>query len=124
METPRLLGPDGREWTGKGMAFEGAGTTLSGDATVAQVLSSDTHASISDLEVYWMLGTKHPYVRACVSLIANAVAADGFDIAPGDDEEARPLSVTDDVRVQQIREFFGYVSSAVSDRARRAAIAR
>jgi phage portal protein BeeE len=106
-----------------GIGIEAMGPSLSGDATVSSVVASGSTARVPDLEVYWMLATKHPYVGSCISLIAQALASDGFDVAPAEAEQARPLSADDDPRVKDIRAFFALAGVDVTDRARRHMIA-
>lgn len=124
-EAARLYGPDDRplQLVRKAAGYDGSGGTLSGDTTVSSVVADGNTARVPDLEVYWMLATKHPYVNACLTLIADAVASDGYDVTPAQDEDARPLSVKDDPRVKDIHTFFAIASDVVTDRARRWAIA-
>jgi HK97 family phage portal protein len=43
-------------------------------------------AKLSEAEQYWFFAEKHPYIGSCVSLIAGALAASGYEIvAPGAD---------------------------------------
>ncbi len=125
MSVPMLLGPSGQPVSTKkaggigGIGLEGMGPALSGDATVSSVISSGASARVPDLEVYWMLATSHPYVNTCITLIADAVGSDGWDVAPSDAEEARPLSPSDDSRVGAIRTFFENASATTTERARR-----
>ncbi len=99
-----------------------AGGGISGDATVASVVGGGS-ARISEMEVYWMLATKHPYVNGCVTLIADAVAAEGWSVAPVDGDEARPLTADVDPRVGDIRAFFRVCYPNSTDRGMRRAIA-
>lgn len=99
-----ILGPDGTPaatYLAKGIPVA-SGT---GDGTIAGMFSTGNRAAVRDLDLYWMLATKHPTVTSCITLIADAAASEGFDIAPADDEEAKPLSIKDDQRVGDIRAF-------------------
>lgn len=63
------------------------------------------NTKMPQLDAYWMLYMKHPWVASCVDLIANAVSGDGFDIiAKSSNDSGADLS--DDERVPQIDEFF------------------
>jgi len=62
--------------------------------------------SVSDMDTYWMLFCKHPWVRTCVSYIAEAVAAEGFSIIPVDGVTAAPASEREDERLGQLHQFF------------------
>lgn len=62
--------------------------------------------SVSDMDTYWMLFCKHPWVRTCVSYIAEAVAAEGFSIIPVDGVTAAPASEQEDERLGQLHQFF------------------
>ncbi len=59
-----------------------------------------------DCQQYWILYKKHPWVRACVKMIANAVAQEGFAVALVDGESHRAITNDDDPRVGDIFTFF------------------
>ncbi len=77
-------------------------------------------ASLRDLEVYWMLATRHPHVRTCVTLIADAVAAEGYQIVPIDGEAADDAG---DPRVADIHDFMRVGFIGTTERAMRRALA-
>ena len=82
------------------------GGSLSGDATVSSIVATGAPGSrVPNLEIYHMLLTKHPYVNGCVTLIADTVAAEGFDCVPVDEEDARPLTGDDDPRIKDVHQF-------------------
>ena len=100
-----------------------AGDTLSGDASVAGVIGAGgTAARVAEMEVYYMLATKHPYVNGCVTLIADAVASEGWSIAPVDGENAKSLNAEEDPRVGDIRKFFNFCYPSTTDRGMRRAL--
>ena len=100
-----------------------AGGSLSGDATVAGVIGAGgTAARVAEMEIYWMLATKHPYVNGCVTLVADAVAAEGWSVAPIDGENAQPLTAETDARVGEIRAFFRVCYPNSTDRGMRRAL--
>lgn len=86
--------------------YRGRRTVKAGpsDAQILQGTLADVSAqSISDNEQYWWIYRKHPWVRSIVTLIANAVSAEGYDIVPVDDKD----EVDDnDPRLELIHEFF------------------
>ena len=79
-------------------------------------------ANKRDLELYWMLATRHPHVRTCITLIADAVASDGYEIVPRKGIAAKTLNVDNDSRVDDIVVFLegGFVNS--TERAMRRAL--
>lgn len=82
------------------------GGGLSGDSTVSAVLAASGGGNrVRDLELYHFLATKHPYVNGCITLIADTISAEGFDVVPTDVEDARPLSDDEDTRVADIHQF-------------------
>lgn len=84
--------------------IDGAG--MSGDSTVSSVLAASGSGNrVRDLEMYHFLATKHPYVNGCITLIADTISAEGFDVVPTDVEDARPLADDDDPRVAEIHQF-------------------
>ena len=119
--TSPILGPDGLPYVAKAIPIDGS-TSIS-DQSVSSIVSGQSGTRVAELEVYWMLATKHPGVSACISLTSDAVASEGYDVAPVQSEDARPLSAADDERVQAIHEFFTIASPWETDRARRYAIA-
>jgi phage portal protein BeeE len=68
--------------------------------------SSSEGNRVPEADVYWMLFTKHPWIKMCVQFIANTVCNDGFVIQPAQDEQKKPLSANDDSRVGDIHTFF------------------
>lgn len=113
-----ILGPDGTPastYVAKGIPVA-SGT---GDGTIAGMFATGNRAAVRDLDLYWMLVTKHPTVTSCVTLVADAVASEGFDIAPADDEEGKPLSIKDDPRLSDIRSFMRFGSTQGTARAER-----
>lgn len=76
-------------------------------ATDAQLLVgtlADNNADgTQDNEIYWELFRKHPWIRACVRIIANAVSQEGFSVSAIDGDDAQSV---DDPREKEIREFF------------------
>lgn len=99
------------------------GDSLSGDATVSSVVGGGAPGSrVPDLEIYNWLATKHPYVNSCISLIADTVAAEGFDIVPSDMDDAKPLSSDDDERVKDLYAFFRLAFPQTTFRAARRTI--
>ncbi len=120
-----LYGPDGRqvEISKAGVPIDAASPALG--AGSGGLLGGDMGGqatALADLELYYMLVTKHPYVRGCAELIADTVSSEGFDIVPAGSEDARPLSASDDKRVGDICEFFKLAAPKVTDRGRRFAI--
>ncbi len=92
--------------------------------------SADPYANISDvitmgatrlpeMETYWMLHQKHPWVAACVNLIANTVSADGYGIDPVGNAEKDD----DDPRIEQIEQFMAKGFVGMSQRRARYALA-
>lgn len=55
-------------------------------------------------DTYWLLYQKHPWVAACVNLIANTVSSDGYCVQPIGEGTADDLK--GDARVAQLDEFF------------------
>lgn len=73
------------------------------DASIlAGTLADASVQHMPDAEQYWLLFKKHPWVRACVRLIANAVAAEGYDVAHAEGEELDE----NDPNVTLIHQFF------------------
>jgi len=69
-----------------------------------------------------MLATRHPHVRTCITLIADAVAAEGYQIMPIDGETAT-LTAEDDKRVADIHGFMRVGFIGATERAMRRALA-
>lgn len=94
-------------YTAKATATDGAGSIL--DAIAVGVTTLPAY------EVYWLLYEKQPWVAACVNLIANTIAGDGYSIAGAQGNE----DVSTDPRVDQIKEFFagGFVGKLTYRRA-------
>jgi HK97 family phage portal protein len=82
------------------------GTSLSGDLTVASVISGGGGARLPEMQVYWMVATTHPYVNSCITLVADAIAGDGYAVMPKNGDIARPLDSKSDPRVGDINDFF------------------
>jgi HK97 family phage portal protein len=59
-----------------------------------------------DREVYWQMYVRHPWVRSCVDLIAQAIAAEGFGIQKVDGENAQSYDADADARVKSIHQYF------------------
>lgn len=96
-----ILGPDGRRIVAKA-----AGVGASDSSILAGTIADANAQRIADPEQYWYLYKKHPWVRTCVRIIANAVAQEGFSVAIIEGEDARPLTDEDDSRVGEIHAFF------------------
>ena len=63
--------------------------------------------NISLLDQYWLTYQKHPWVAACVNLIANTIAGDKYDVlARAAAGEQGSDDVAKDERVAMINEFF------------------
>lgn len=60
----------------------------------------------TEMETYYLLYSKHPWVSTCVSLIAEAVAAETFVVTPVEGTRAQPRSDQDDERVGMLHQFF------------------
>lgn len=128
-DAPVLYLPDGNQYIAKasavakagfgGIGVDGLGPGMGEDSTVSSVIASGQGARIPDLDVYAMLAMKHPTVQTCVTLIADAVSTDGWDIAPRGHEDAKPISAEADKRVGEIQTFFDIASPVVTDRGRR-----
>jgi hypothetical protein len=70
---------------------------------MAGTLADLSARQIGNNELYWRLFKSHPWIRSCVTLIANSVAQEGYDIAPVDDTD----DLNDnDPRLKDINEFF------------------
>lgn len=72
---------------------------------VGTIADSQAQA-IPDTDLYWMLFKSHPWIRACVRIIANAVSQEGFSVSKIDGDDTQPLDEQDDPTEKQIREFF------------------
>jgi HK97 family phage portal protein len=84
---------------GRGRAQKGGPTDI--DVMSGTIADTRTQRMV-DAEQYWMLFKKHPWVRACVRIIGNAVAQETYEIVPVQD--ADEIEETDP-RVQQIHDF-------------------
>lgn len=63
------------------------------------------NVKMPELDLYWYLFEKNPWVAACVNLIANTVAGDDFDIVAVDGKKSAE-DVAKDPRIAEIREYF------------------
>jgi HK97 family phage portal protein len=63
-------------------------------------------AKDGDREVYWQMYVRHPWVRSCVDLIAQAIAAEGFGVQKVDGENAQSYDAEADPRVKAIHQYF------------------
>lgn len=77
-----------------------------GDGTISGIIAGAGASRVPDIETFYYLGTKHPIVRSCIELIADTVAAEGFDIVAQDEDVAKPMSAKDDPRVKDVNTFF------------------
>lgn len=66
---------------------EKAGIDATDAGIFAGTLADASVQHMPDAEQYWLLFKKHPIVRACVRVIANAVAQEGFDVVPTDGDD-------------------------------------
>ena len=96
-------------------------TSLSGDVTVSSVVSASGGRRLPEMEIYWMLATKHPYINACITLIADAIAGDGFTIEPKSGGAA--ASETIDPRATLVIQFLDIAFPNTTFRSARYAIA-
>ncbi|MDB5069609.1 MAG: phage portal protein [Candidatus Eremiobacteraeota bacterium] len=127
MSAPTLYGPDGRPHeirkAGVGPMIAGAGAT----STVSSIIASGQRSRNYDLDVYAMLSVKHPTVYACITLIADAVASEGWEIVPRGHRGAQPANAQTDPRVAaniaDANDFFAMASPHETDRARNRGIA-
>jgi hypothetical protein len=86
----------------------GSDLIQSTDQTILDAVSGSRSAgpTPSDLEQYWMLYTKHVWVSTCVDLIAEAVASEGFVVAPVNVKNSGGGNQNDDARIGEIEQFF------------------
>lgn len=75
---------------------------ISDEALLVGTIAADGSKRLADSEQYYYLFRKHPWVRACVRIIANAVAQEGFAVSTVDGEDVED----DDPRVAGIHQFF------------------
>lgn len=61
---------------------------------------------VPDTDLYWLLFKKHPWIRACVRIIANAVVQGGFSVSKIEGDDTQPLGGQEDPTETRIREFF------------------
>lgn len=88
----------------------------SSDAQLLVGTIADTQASdVADNELYYLLYKKHPWIRACIRIISNAVAQQGFAIGEVDGDDMQPID-DDDPRAKEIREFFRLAPAPKSQR--------
>jgi Phage portal protein len=85
----------------------------------AGTLADPNSQRIPNAQQYDYLYRKHPWVRACVRIIANAVVQEGFTVAKIEGEDFSPVTAEDDPRVSEIFEFF---TSAFNGKTRRSVI--
>jgi|SRR5579883_15687 len=60
--------------------------------------------TIGNNEIYWSLYKGHPWIRACIDIIANAVSQEGFDLRPTD--ESQSGIDESDPRIGDLQQFF------------------
>lgn len=99
-ESP-ILGPDGRR-----LAVKAIDVGASDGSLLAGTIADANAQKMPDCEQYWLLYKKHPWVRTCVRIIANAVAQEGFAVVLIEGEDARTVTNADDPRVGDIHAFF------------------
>jgi hypothetical protein len=97
----------GRRGRGGGDRYDSAKAGAGGggltDADVIGGNLADASArKMTNNEAYWWLFKKHPWVRACVRIKGNAVAQEGHDFVPNDDDD--PLDKNDE-NVQLMQTF-------------------
>lgn len=85
-----------------GVSTQKATTNNSVDSILDVIAAGNTHLPAFD--TYWMLYQKHPWVAACVNLIANTIAGDGYSVQPIGEGTSDDLQGDD--RIPQIDEFF------------------
>lgn len=84
------------------------GGYLSGDGG-----ANSSWSQMNAAETYYYFATHHPYIGAAVTLIAEAIAGDGYDIvAPGTDLDQDEVNA--DPRVVGLRTLFANVNSSQS----------
>lgn len=78
-------------------------SAASSDAQSISSVIALGNSNLPQLDAYWFLFQKHPVVAACVNLIANTLAGDGYCVQPsrGDAND-----LDDDPRIEQIDEFW------------------
>jgi hypothetical protein len=85
----------------------GRGGAGSSDQDIIAATIADSSAGrTTNREQEWYCYERHPWVRACVRLIANSVSQESFTVAAIEGETASPLTPDDDPRVKEIHEFF------------------
>lgn len=73
-----------------GQSFSSKAGMGASDAQIMTGNIADAQATkLTDQQQYWLVYKKHPWVRACIKIIGNALAADTYDLAPVDD--SKPL---------------------------------
>ena len=78
---------------------------IAGDAQITRQLN--------DAEFYYYVATHHPWIGAAVTMIAEALAADGYDvIAPGTDRDQAEVDA--DTRVAAMRTVFDAINERQS----------
>jgi hypothetical protein len=98
--------PAAKKTTPRRLIVKGTGASASDADIVAATNASTGHMSNRDQE--WFAYEKHPWVRACVRLIANAVSQEGFSVAAIDGATFKTLTEEADPRVKEILQFFRY----------------
>ena len=73
---------------------------------MAMTIANQSRSKVRKAESYWYCYIAHPWVRACVNVIANAIAQEGFSVAKKDVQLSTPLGPDDDKRVAPLYEFF------------------
>ena len=63
---------------------------------------------VPEMDVYWMLYRKHPWVATCVNIIANTVANDGYTMVPQEGEDQEPIPMDSEVS----KDINGFLRSA------------
>ena len=88
----------------KGRFTAKAAASAPSDASLlAGTLADMSARQIGDNEIYWAFYRSHPWIRACVDIIANAVSSEGYDLVPVDDDDKLN---EDDPRLKDVHTFF------------------
>lgn len=72
-------------------AVGGAAATGISRASSYDIIASANRLQGRGLDTYYMLFARHPHVRTCVTLIAEAVGAEGFSIMPVSGVRKKPV---------------------------------
>jgi hypothetical protein len=89
----RPFRPVSPEWSAKAQAADAV--TSIGNAVALGATRQP------EMDTFWLLYMKHPWVASCVDLIANTIAADGYALQPTSKE-----ANAQDTRVEEIELFF------------------